>query len=165
MQEPSEKERFTILMEEMRGQFKAVLENQSTLVSSLEFRMNNRFDLVEKDLSNVKLAIKSLSKDVAVLKSDVKVLKSDVAVLKSDVKVLKSDVTVLKSDVKVLKSDVGVLKSDVKELQVDSKAFKFGFKHLTGEIVDLKSGVNLTNGAMRHILEDHEARIQKIESA
>ncbi|MBO9482118.1 MULTISPECIES: hypothetical protein [Gammaproteobacteria] len=77
-------------------------------MESFEASVNQRFDRVESDVSE--------------LKSDVSELKSDVVELKADVVELKEDVVELKSDVSGLKSDMFEVKSDIAEIKTLLKA-------------------------------------------
>ncbi len=76
-QEPTEQERFIILMEDMRGEFRKVTEH----VLSIDQKMDRGFTEIREDLNNFKiemrLAYKGLSKDVNVLRADMDYVKAD----------------------------------------------------------------------------------------
>ena len=82
------------------------------------------FNLMEKMSIHMQEGFQKVNSEISELKSDVNGLKSDVNGLKSDVNELKLDVNGLKSDVNELKSDVNGLKLDVNELKSDVNGLK-----------------------------------------
>ena len=65
-------------------------------------KANNRMDVMQKGISN-------LRKDVSTLKSDVSTLKSDVSTLKSDVSTLKEGQARIDSNVTTIADELGIL--------------------------------------------------------
>lgn len=141
--ESTEKERFQILMEEMKSQFKAVLENQSSIKQELKTDTKNlKFELTEK-IGLLQKAIKQNSLDINQNSSDIKGLKQDVNQNSLDIKELRQDVKQNSSDIKELRQDVKQNSSDIKELKLD---------------------VNQTHKAMQHVLTEHEHEIKKLKA-
>lgn len=115
---PSEKERFEILLEEMRSNFKSVFET----MSFMRIEMNNRFEDTDNKIIEFEkkftFSIKSLQKDVTVLKDDVKVLKKDVKILKEDVSYLKVDVGEIKAQLIPMQGTLSDHEKKFKKLKV-----------------------------------------------
>ncbi|MDR1850643.1 MAG: hypothetical protein LBQ45_00745 [Mycoplasmataceae bacterium] len=66
-------------------------------------KLVDRFDVLEKDVKEIKTDVSTLKTDVSTLKTDVSTLKTDVSTLKTDVSTLKTDVSTLKTDVSGVK--------------------------------------------------------------
>ncbi len=77
-QRPTEKERFEILMEHMQGQFKLVLEGQTSLRQEVKKDINELRD----EFTDMKAIMRCYGKDIGELKSNVVELKSDMSVVK-----------------------------------------------------------------------------------
>jgi len=80
------KRHISVLVEDMRSDFKVLADGQQLL--------ERKFDLMAEDVDEIK-------SDIVDMKRDIKELKTDVAVLKTDVAQLKSDMTEVKDELKV----------------------------------------------------------------
>lgn len=73
---PNENERVAILLEDMRSQFKAVIEH----VTSLDKTIGNKLDNLSQEINETKhdlsLAIKSVQKNLAEIKSEFPLVKT-----------------------------------------------------------------------------------------
>ena len=103
------KRHISVLVEDMRSDFKVLADGQQLL--------ERKFDLMAEDVDEIKSDIVDMKRDIKELKTDVAVLKTDVAVLKTDVAVLKTDVAQLKSDMTEVKDELKVKaeKNDVQD--------------------------------------------------
>lgn len=102
----------SILIEEIRSDFRAVTESVDLLREGLE----NKIESVRVEL---KTDIGDLRTSVGVLNKEVTGLRQDVTVLQSDVSGLRKDVTALQSDVEVLQTDVTDLHSQLEKVETN----------------------------------------------
>ncbi len=70
-QEPTEKERFTILLEEMRGHFKLLAEGQL----SIRQEMNQRFDQVDERFERLETKVDNIERIVRTNTGDISWMK------------------------------------------------------------------------------------------
>ncbi len=103
------------------------------LLSKMHGEMNTRFDLMEKDIKDVKQDLSSVKEDVGSLKEDVTTLKEDVTSFKEDVNFLKQDVITLKQDLSDVKEDVNFLKEDMSTVKIDINKI---YAKIDGDIYD-----------------------------
>lgn len=80
--------------------------------------ISSGMQIMQSDITELKVDVSGLKEDVSVLKADVSGLKEDVSVLKTDVSGLKEDVADLKSCVIQLSERVGNMETEVHVLRL-----------------------------------------------
>ncbi len=138
----------SILLEEMRHDFKAVTEaviGFGEKQDRLEVKVNQLDEKIDRECTGIRAAmyvmhqelsgkIDNVRSDLEVVKSDVEMVKTDLAVVKSDLEVVKSDVEMVKTDLAVVKSDLEVVKSDVEMVKADLEIVKSDVKDMSKKV-------------------------------
>lgn len=82
-------------------------------VNTMSSHMDERLDVLEKDMKIVKKDIVSMQSDIGSMKSDIGSMKSDIVSMKSDISSTKTDIVSLKSQGNSLTTEIAAIKSQM----------------------------------------------------
>ncbi len=164
----------SILLEEMRHDFKAVTEaviGFGEKQDRLEVKVNQLDEKIDRECTGIRAAmyvmhqelsgkIDNVRSDLEVVKSDVEMVKTDLAVVKSDLEVVKSDVEMVKTDLAVVKSDLEVVKSDVEMVKTDLAVVKSDLEVVKSDVEMVKADLEIVKSDVK----DMSKKVDRIET-
>ena len=107
--------------------------------------VNQRFDNIEGNITNIQGDISNLTTDVTNIRGDISNLTTDVTNIRTDVNNLTTDITNIRTDISNLTTDVTNIRTDVNNLTTDVTNIRGDISNLTTDVTNIRTDIsNLT---------------------